>query len=65
MKDFLMWNKIARVIMLLAERLGISPERALNVFYASKTCELLHDPQYGLHLMSDAYIVDDIIREHQ
>lgn len=65
MKDFLLWNKISRIIMLLAERLDISPVRALHIFYNSETCQFLHNPRYGLHLMSDAYIVDDIIQELQ
>lgn len=65
MKDFLLWNKISRIIMLLAERLDISPVRALDIFYHSEVCQMLHDPSYGLHIMSDAYIVDDIIMEIQ
>lgn len=65
MKDFLLWNKISRIIILLAERLDISPIRALNIFYNSEACKFLHDPHYGLHLMSDAYIVDDILQELQ
>lgn len=65
MKDFLLWNKFSRIIMLLAERLDISPVRALHIFYNSEACKFLHDSRYGLHLMSDAYIVDDIMQELQ
>lgn len=63
MLDFLLWNKIARVIMQLAETLDISNDRALQVFYDSDVCRMLHDKEMGLHLMSDTYIVNDLIEE--
>lgn len=63
MLDFLLWNKIARVIAQLADTLGVSNERALALFYVSRVCRLLHDPEMGLHLMSDTYIVNDLIAE--
>ncbi len=63
MLDFLLWNKIARIIAQLAETLHISTDRALAIFYDSDVCRMLHDPEYGLHLMSDTYIVNDLIDE--
>lgn len=63
--DLLLWNKIGRIIVLLGERLGISSERALHIFYSSETCERLHNPDTGLYLMGDLYIVNDVIREFQ
>lgn len=63
MLDFLLWNKIARIILQLAERLQISTDRALQIFYDSDVCQMLHDPDLGLHLMSDTYIVNDLIEE--
>ncbi len=60
-----MWNKIGRVITLLAERLDISSERALDIFYTSQTNERLHDEKTGLYLMSDLYIVDEVVMELQ
>ena len=65
MNEILLWRKIARIIMMLAERLEIEPERALGVFYVSDVCTMIHDPRYGLHLMSDAYVVDEIMLELQ
>ena len=35
MLDFLLWNKIARIIAQLAETLHISTDRALVLFYDS------------------------------
>ncbi len=35
----------------------------LDLFYDSDVCRMLHNPKYGLHLMSDTYIVNDLIEE--
>ena len=35
----------------------------LAIFYDSEVCRMLHDPDLGLHLMSDKYIVNDLIEE--
>ncbi len=51
--------------MMLADTLKIDAERALDLFYSTNTYKLLSDPKYGLQLMSDQYIVDDVIRELQ
>lgn len=63
MLDFLLWNKIARIIAQLAGTLHISTDRALVLFYESEVCRMLHDKELGLHLMSDTYIVNDLIEE--
>lgn len=60
-----MWNKIGRIVTLLSDRLNITPELALDVFYTSKTNELLHDPTTLLYTFSDLYIVEDVVRELQ
>lgn len=63
MLDFLLWNKIARVIAQLANTLNVYNDRALAIFYDSEVCKMLHNPEFGLHLMSDTYIVNDLIEE--
>ena len=60
-----MWYKIGGVAMALAARLNISPVRALGLFYESKTCEELHNPDTLLYTFSDAYIADEVIAELQ
>lgn len=68
MIDVLVWNKYTRVVMQLAERLNISPEKALHLFYNSKVYKvyaLLLNKQYPLITLSDAYITDEIILELQ
>lgn len=65
LSDLLMWNKIGRIVTLLAKRLDVSDERALDIFYTSRTNERLHDENTGLYLMSDLYLVDELILELQ
>ncbi len=65
LSDLLMWNKIGRIAMRLSERLGISPLRALDVFYTSEVCERMHNPDEELYTFSDAYLVDEIMLELQ
>ena len=63
LSPLLMWNKIGRIVMALAKRLDVSPERAFDIFYTSDTSRRLHDPKDYLYLMGDLYIVDDVILE--
>ena len=65
MREQVLWRKISRIVLLLSARLEISPERALNLFYETSVCAMLHDSRYGLHLMSDTYIINDVLRELQ
>ena len=55
--------KTARIATILAERLDIDAERALNILYNSRTYALLDNPDSGLQLMSDSYILNDLLRE--
>ena len=64
LSDLLMWNKIGRIVMELAKKKNISPLEALDLFYTSKTCDLLHSPRTLLYTMSDAYIADEVLLEH-
>lgn len=65
LSDILLWNKIGRIVTLLAKRLDILPEQALDAFYSSNTCERLHDANDVLYLMGDRYVADEFIREMQ
>jgi len=58
-----MWYKIGGVVMALSAQLNISPFRALGLFYESKTCEDLHNPDTLLYTFSDAYVADEVIAE--
>ena len=63
MRDNVLWRKQARIIMVLASALEIDEEQALDVFYSTETYRQLSDPKYGLHLMSDGYILENVLSE--
>lgn len=63
MRDTVLWRKQSHIIMMLADALNIDAEQALDLFYSTKTYQQLSDPKYGLQLMSDLYIVDDVLME--
>lgn len=63
MRDNVLWRKQSRIIILLADTLKISPESALDVYYSTKVYEQMTDPKYGLQLMSDDYILEELIAE--
>lgn len=63
MRDSVLWRKHSRIIILLADILKISPERALDLYYNTKVYEQMTDPKYGLQLMSDDYIIEELIAE--
>ena len=63
MRDQVLWRKTARIITILADRLSVSQERAMDIFYNSHTFELFYNPESGLQLLSDEYIVNDTLAE--
>lgn len=63
MQDQVLWRKTARIIGLIQQRLDVSAERALDLFYNSRTFSLLNNPDSGLQLLSDQYILEDFCRE--
>lgn len=63
MRDQVLWRKTGRIAALLAERLDIDAERALDILYNSRTYALLANPESGLQLQSDQYILVSILRE--
>ena len=63
MRDQIFWRKTGRIATLLADRLNIDTERALDILYNSHTYNLLANPDSGLQLQSDTYILHDLLRE--
>ncbi len=63
MKDQVLWRKNARIIMMLANRLAADPTDAMDIFYNSHTYSLLTNPDSGLQLQSDEFILNDILAE--
>ncbi|MDO5319972.1 MAG: DUF3791 domain-containing protein [bacterium] len=63
MRDNVLWRKQSTIIMMLAKELSVSPERALDIFYSTKVFRQLTEPRTGLQLMSDAYVLEDVLSE--
>lgn len=63
MRDSVLWRKQSHIVMMLAEALKIDEEKALDIFYSTNAYKHLSDPKYGLQLMSDPYILEDILAE--
>lgn len=63
MRDQVLWRKTGRIAAMLADRLNIDVERALDILYNSHTYALLSNPDSGLQLQSDQYILADLLRE--
>ncbi len=63
MRDSVLWRKQSRIVMMLAQKMNISPEQALDIFYSSKTSQQLSNPDTGLQLMSDDYVLEDLLNE--
>ena len=61
--ETLLQMKFARIVSQLADRLGVSDEQALKIFYNSETYKNLSDLRNGLQNMSDSYLVDSIMLE--
>ena len=60
MRNDVLERKIARIVLAIAQELDISEEKAISVFYATETYKQLVDSRYGLQLMSDGYILEDV-----
>ena len=64
-QEMILRNRIGQISAELAKRLNIAPERALEMFYASKTCADLHDKSTGLYLYGNLYVADEFMREKE
>lgn len=49
------------IVNMLVEKLSISKEKALEIFYHSDTYELMSKGIADMHCLSEQYLVDDII----
>ena len=55
--------KYARIIEILAQRLHITHEEAMDIFYNSPAFELIDKGIADLHCRSDQYLADERIKE--
>lgn len=57
-----MWNKIGRIVTLIQKDLDISAEEALDMFYRSRTNQLMRDPSTMFYTLGDRYLADEVVR---
>ena len=62
-QEIIMSNRIGSISDERAKRLDIEPLKALELLYASKTCNDLHNKNTGLYLYSDLNVVDEFLFE--
>lgn len=55
--------KYARIIETLAQRLGITREEAMDIFYCSPVFPLIDNGVADMHCRSDQYLADEIIED--
>lgn len=60
----LLQKKYSRVIECFAQKTGISLNRALDFFYRSELCRLVHEGVSDMHCMSDEYLADELKMEY-
>ncbi len=59
----LLQRKYARIIRLIAEHLSLPNEQAFDLFYRSKTFELISEGVADMHCLSDEYLAEEVERE--
>lgn len=63
LSPLLMWNKIGRIVSLIAAEMSISSEQALEMFYRSRTNQLMRDPIVKFYTFGDRYLADEVMME--
>ena len=63
MRDQVFWRKTGRIAAMLADHLDIDAEQALDILYNSHTYTLFANPDSGLQLQSDQYILANLLHE--
>ena len=63
MRNDILERKIARIVMALSAARDISEDQALELFYSTETYRHLVNPNTGLRLMSDGYVMEDVLRQ--
>lgn len=64
-RETLFHMKYSQIIGLVAKKLGVSQEKAMDLFYGSETFKALRDPGCDLYVMSDEYLAEDVCREQE
>lgn len=59
----LLQMKYARIIALIAKRAGIDSEKAMDMFYNSKTYMFMSQGISDFHCLSDNYLAEEVLLE--
>ena len=57
-------HKYTRIVQQFAEKLEIPYDKALCMFYDSKTFELISEGVADMHCMSDEYLTEELLLEY-
>ncbi len=60
----LLQMKYARIIECFSEKVNITLAEALDFFYNSRTCRLVHEGVSDMHCMSDDYLAEELADEY-
>ncbi len=61
----LLQKKYSRIIELFANRIGISLDEALKLFYNSMVYKLMREGVSDMHCMSDMYLAEELEIEYR
>lgn len=61
----LLQKKYSRIVEIFAKKNNVSLDKALDVFYTSKTYRLINEGVSDIHCMSDAYLAEELTNEYQ
>lgn len=61
----LLQRKYTRLIVLLAKRLNISLDKALEQFMSSNTYLLMREGIGDTHCLSDGYLLEELVAEYK
>lgn len=61
--DVLREHEEADVVAVLARRLDLGAEEALELYFSSRIPELIAHDEYGVRYLSPEYLADEVLRE--
>ena len=61
LEDLLRQSVDADVVTLLSRRLGLSAERAIDLYYASALARQVDQGAFGIQYLSPEYLVEDLM----
>lgn len=63
--QILLQKKYARVVELFANKMGITVDKALGIFYHSELYQMMREGISDMHCMSDGYLAEELEAEYR